>query len=412
MSAPETKVLYLSYDGMTDPLPQSQVLPYLQALSKCGLSFTIISFEKAEVYESNKEHIEALCLASSIHWIPLLYTKKPPVLSTIYDIYRLRNLCVKLIQEQSFEVLHCRSYITAMIGLWMKQKYGTKFIFDMRGFWADERVDGHIWSLGNPLYRRIYNFFKAKEKAYFLNADYTVSLTYAGKNEIMKFDYMQGIASNIDVIPCCVDTDFFSSKTILPLSQINLKQKLGIPQDAYVLGYIGSIGTWYMLPEMLDFFVALKEQDPSAVFLFLTREPPENIIRLAEEKKIDTSSLRILGVSRAEMPLHISLLNASVFFIRPTFSKKASSPTKQGEIMSMSIPIVCNAGVGDGDFVIAKYDAGVVLSEFTKESYNIASKELKQKSFNVAKIRQGAEEFYSLNSGVNHYYTIYQKILG
>ena len=42
------KVLYITYDGMTDPLGQSQVLPYLVGLSEKGYKFTILSFEKKE----------------------------------------------------------------------------------------------------------------------------------------------------------------------------------------------------------------------------------------------------------------------------------------------------------------------------------------------------------------------------
>ena len=32
-------------------------------------------------------------------------------------------------------------------------KNNIPIIFDMRGFWADERIDGHLWSLNNPIYR-------------------------------------------------------------------------------------------------------------------------------------------------------------------------------------------------------------------------------------------------------------------
>ena len=51
-------VLYLSYDGMTDPLGQSQVLPYIIGLSQEGFQFTLISFEKKDRYESHKHIIE------------------------------------------------------------------------------------------------------------------------------------------------------------------------------------------------------------------------------------------------------------------------------------------------------------------------------------------------------------------
>ncbi len=53
-------VLYLSYDGMTDPLGQSQVLPYNKGLSKKGVYFHLISFEKQDrfsKYESTFEKV-------------------------------------------------------------------------------------------------------------------------------------------------------------------------------------------------------------------------------------------------------------------------------------------------------------------------------------------------------------------
>ena len=70
------QILYLSYDGMTDPLGQSQVLPYIIGLTKNGYEFTLISCEKKEKYLENKTIIENICLANNIDWQPLFYTKK------------------------------------------------------------------------------------------------------------------------------------------------------------------------------------------------------------------------------------------------------------------------------------------------------------------------------------------------
>jgi len=39
------KALYLTYDGLTDPLGQAQILPYLLGLETQGMGFVIISFE-------------------------------------------------------------------------------------------------------------------------------------------------------------------------------------------------------------------------------------------------------------------------------------------------------------------------------------------------------------------------------
>ena len=65
----------------------------------------------------------------------------------------------------------------------MKRKYPIKFLFDMRGFWADERVDGEIWNLKSR-FSSGFIISSRKRTSYFLSADASVSLTYNGKNEI------------------------------------------------------------------------------------------------------------------------------------------------------------------------------------------------------------------------------------
>ena len=401
-------ILYLSYDGMTDPLGQSQVLPYLKCLVKEGYQFHLISFEKEERFEQFRSTIQAICDEAGIEWHPLSYTKKPPLLSTIYDVQRMKRLAHQLHRKHHFSIVHCRSYISALVGIGMKKKFGTKFLFDMRGFWADERIDGGIWNLSNPIFKRVYNYFKRKELAFFKEADHVISLTTNGKEEIESWKVFNRKTPKIEVIPCCADLELFDPKKIEP-SQLEAKRKeLQISESDKILGYIGSIGTWYMLPEMLDCFKVMKEKDPHFKFLFVTGEKPGSILNAAKERSIDPSDLIIRSCLHKEVPLFISLFDVSVFFIRPTFSKKASSPTKQGEIMAMGIPLICNAGVGDTDKVVHEYKAGVVLKELNDENYrkmadpaSVYDRELTMK---------GANEFYGLEEGIRRYREVYQKI--
>ena len=132
------KVLYISYDGMTDPLGQSQVLPYLVKLSQSGYQFTLLSFEKKDRYQKEGKIIEAICTSSSINWQPLVFTKNPPILAKIYDRWQMKRKAMQLYKQYRFDMIHCRSYIAAEMGLALKKKTGVKFFFDMRGFWADE----------------------------------------------------------------------------------------------------------------------------------------------------------------------------------------------------------------------------------------------------------------------------------
>lgn len=52
----EKKVVFLSYDGITDPLGQSQILTYLYGVSSNNnYKITIVSFEKSKSYLQNKD---------------------------------------------------------------------------------------------------------------------------------------------------------------------------------------------------------------------------------------------------------------------------------------------------------------------------------------------------------------------
>ena len=264
-------VLDLTYDGITDPLGQSQILPYIFGISsEKNYKITIVSFEKTKNYLNNKDIILNKLKKNNVEWIPLKYTKRPPIFSTIWDIYKLRKAVNKL-KNKGIDIIHCRSYITTLVALVFKKKYKTPFIFDMRGFYADERVDGKIWRLDNFIYKKIYNYFKLKEKEFLQFSDYTISLTKNGKKEILCWNLPN--QSKIKVIPCCTDENLFQIKNIQ-----DARSELGFNKDDYIISYVGSIGTWYMLDEMLDFFKCLKMKKLTAKFFFITKDNPQLIL--------------------------------------------------------------------------------------------------------------------------------------
>ncbi|HWR33667.1 MAG TPA: hypothetical protein VN451_09080, partial [Chitinophagaceae bacterium] len=114
------KILYISYDGMTDPLGQSQVLPYIIELSKQGYRFTVLSFEKKKKYQQEKAIIEKITKENYINWVPLFFSSRPPVLSKIYDRWKLFRKAFQLHRREKFAMVHCRSYIAAEAGLKLK----------------------------------------------------------------------------------------------------------------------------------------------------------------------------------------------------------------------------------------------------------------------------------------------------
>lgn len=404
----EKKILYISYDGMTDPLGQSQVLPYLLKLSERGYKFTLLSFEKKERYYKEKDIIKKIIGDTSIHWVPVFFTKKPPFISKLYDRWQMIRTAIRLHRKERFDLIHCRSYIAAEAGLKLRRKYGVRFLFDMRGFWADERVDNGQWDIGKWLYKKIYSYYKKKEKAFLSEADGIISLTQAGKDYLLSLSEYKHLS--IDVIPCCADLEHFDFNKISKDKQEQLRTELNIGPDKKILTYIGSIGGWYMTDEMFLFFNRLLVKKPEFVMLILTKDPKDDVMANAVRSEVDPSCIRVLYAPREKVPSYLSLSEYCIFFIRPTFSKKASSPTKHAEIMGMGIPVICN-DIGDTGYIINQTGTGVIADSLTASSFDKIINNLPSPvKKNKGEIRQEAFRFFDLQAGANHYEELYKKI--
>lgn len=402
-------VLYISYDGLTDPLGRSQILPYLEGLAQCGHRITILSCEKQDRLARDGEFIRQQCVAAGIIWKPLAYRKHPPLLSSALDTLALQLAAIKLHRERLFDIVHCRSYIPSRAGLALKERFGVRFLFDMRGFWPDEKAEGNSWNLGNPIYRLVYRYFKRLESRLLGSADHIVSLTDAGKVQLLTRPELALAPAPITVIPCCVDFGHFPLAS--PDSRTAARQSLKIGELDAVLVYLGSLGSWYMLGEMLDFFKVYASRHASALFLFITADDPQSIRSAATDRGIDPEMLLILSATRDEVPRLMAAADLGIFFIKPVFSKTASSPTKMGEMLAVGMPIMANLGVGDVGEMIEAIGAGVAIGDFTDASYAHAIDQLDTMASDGSERRERSLPFFDVKLGIARYDLIYRELL-
>lgn len=405
----KARVLYISYDGMTDNLGRSQVIPYLQGLAAEGYEITLLSCEKKERYNSFGKDTLALLRASGINWEHTWYSNKVPVVSKVLDQRALNEKALELASRQRYDIVHCRSYVAAISGLKVKKASGARFLFDMRGFWVDERVEGGLWNRGNPLWNAIYKKFKRIESSLLDNADAIVVLTFSAE-EILR-DRKETLKKHISVIPCAADLDFFSVTSKDQLS--DARSVLNIRKEVFVLGYLGSLGTWYRIEEMMQYFALVRKKYSEAVFLLLTPDDPEIIYAAAEKSAVPKNSLRIHAAVREKVPSLFKAADAGIFFINPSFSKKGSSPTKLGEMLAMGIPVICNSGIGDVDYIINDCKAGIVLPDMSVRSMEASLEKLPVlMELNPALIRQRALPYIDLRIAVEAYSNVYKKLVG
>lgn len=408
MSDDPANVLYISYDGMTDPLGQSQVLPYLQGLSALGHQITIISCEKDERWTVGAAKIKAICRDAGITWRPVTYRKRPPIISPLDNLMRLKRLAVREHRRNPFHIIHCRSYIPGVVGAHLKGRYGTRFLFDMRGFWPDERVDGRLWPQNKALYRQIYRYVKKLETKLLRTADHIISLTEAGKRELLSWPAMERRAVPVTVIPCCTDFDAFKIPTTP--ERLRARAELGIQQTTKIVSYLGSVGTWYMLDEMLDFFAEFSKRESDSKFLFITQDSPQTIEAAAQARRIPAGNILVRAATRDQVPQLMAAADIGLFFIKPAYSKLASSPTKLGEMLAMGLPVVTNGGVGDVEAVLSAMECGVVVETFSADSYVAAAKKLQVLTLDPEEVRRRALPWFDVRSGVDRYNSIYGRL--
>lgn len=396
------RVLYISYDGLMEPLGQSQVLQYLKKLS-ADHEIIILSYEKVADWNDIERRNKVLkdIKSSHLRWFPLRYHKRPSALATVFDLAMGLLISSVLIFRQKIQIVHARSYVPAVIALVLKLIFRKKFVFDMRGFWGDERVDGGLWPEGSSLYRVV----KWLEKKFLLYADTIVSLTHAGVRMMKQFPYLSGRKMCYEVIPTCTNLDLFSKY---------LSTKNNIASNNFTLGYVGSVGTWYLFDEVLETFKILLDLKPEARLLIINRTEHAYIRQRLESLNMPEKSVEIRKVEFQDMPNSLAEIDAGIFFIKPVFSKMASSPTKMGEFLACGIPCLANSGVGDVEEILLDEGVGVVLDDFSitsqKNSINSLLRLVSDPSMN-RKCISTAKKYFSLERGVQRYDNIYKTLV-
>ena len=402
-------ILYISYDGLTDPLGRSQILPYLIGLARRDHVIHVLSCEKPDKVERDRGMVEALCREAGIAWHPLVYHKQPPVLSSAYDLALLRRAAVRLQRRFGFGLTHCRSYIPAAVGLHLKRAYGVPLLFDMRGFWPEEKTEGKSWNLANPLFRLAYRYFKRLERRLLEDSDAIVSLTEASKRELLRRPELRGEAGRITVIPCCVDFAHFGLADAPKRG--SARAALGIAPDTPVLAYLGSLGGNYLLGEMLDFFAAYRSRKAGARFLFVTQGDPAPIRAAARARGIADDALVIRAAGRDEVPGLLAAADLGVAFKQPSFSALGCSPTKMGEMLAVGLPFVANAGVGDVAEMLESTGTGVAIEQFSADGYARALDEVEQATVSADERRTRARACFDVELGIACYDRIYRQLL-
>ncbi|MBW1696457.1 MAG: glycosyltransferase [Deltaproteobacteria bacterium] len=393
-------VLYISYDGLLDPLGYSQVQPYLRQLGLRGVPLRVLSFEKPELCSGPEiKQVKESLTSCGVFWHRLRYHKRPAVLSTLRDIAAGLAVARVLVLRHRIGIIHARSYIAAVIALGLCSVSRVRFLFDMRGFWVEERVEGGLWKKGGLLYRT----FKRLEKKFLQRADAIVILSRRGAEILRGMLPSRRAEPRIEVIPTCVDLTLFRPGPVIKDSKDSLK-----------LVYVGSLGTWYLIEEMVAFFGIVLTRLPESSFTLITPSDPAVLEQAVGKLNLPQGAAEriiVKSVPYSQVPQALAEADCSLFFIRPSFSKQASCATKFAESLACGRPVLINPGIGDHEQYVRSRNLGVVIEEFSQAGFNSALDsllELFQDSSLASRCRSAAAEDFSLAGGAETYLDLYR----
>jgi glycosyltransferase involved in cell wall biosynthesis len=405
------RTLYICYFGLREPLVQTQVLPYLRQLRSENLEVSILTFEPRfqETWTAAEVTKQRAALkAEGISWHFLKYHKWPSLPATLYDMAAGAWTSRGIMRREGISILHARNHVPAVMGAIARKFQRGQLIFDIRGFMPEEYTDAGVWPVNGYLYRGL----KRVERYLLRTADAFVLLTAKARELVFPGctdadDHGRPIA----VIPCCVDFERFERVAQISRESVRAELKLN---DRRVIVYLGSFGGWYMTDEMTEFLAVAHKQDPSTYSLILTQSPRQLVVDQMLRLGIGEHDFLVAQVAPSAVPRYLKAADIAISFIKPCYSKQASSPTKIAEYLASGLPIVCNAGVGDLDELVEANSVGALLREFTTPAYLQALNEIERLRADPGTAerlqRLARNEFDLVEVGGKRYRRLYERL--
>jgi glycosyltransferase involved in cell wall biosynthesis len=405
--------LYICYFGLREPLVQTQVLPYLRELIKDGIEVTLLTFEpdlKNSWDESAANAARDELAAVGIDWHATGYHKRPSVPATAYDVLNGARIVRRLLNRKKFDVIHGRTLLGVLIGAIGRRSSRSKpkLIYDMRGFFAEEYTDAGIWPVNGSLYRtakRVDRWGMEQADGFVVLTEKARSILFPG-SEKTGFD---GLGRPVEVIPCCIDSRRF--ETITEETRAAARDRLGA-KGRHVIAYVGSFGGWYMTDEMIEFFKTARELEPETFILVLTQRDANAVRAKLVENGIGPDDMFVDSVSPENVPDYLSAADVAISFIKPCYSKQASSPTKIAEYLACGLPVISNTGIGDLDTQITEDGVGVLIDSFTPDTFETALQHIKALGdVRTRCIAAARSRFDLVEVGGKRYRRLYKRLL-
>lgn len=401
--------IFITNNGLADHIGTAQVLPYLNGLSQLGHAISVLSVEDRQNWAQFGGDVESRARQSGLDLQPVFRPRgvmlkaerfiRPAILKA-----RLKHL----VHDLSPDLIHCRSYFPLSATMSVSQSAGIPFVFDMRGFWIDQRIEGGNWNPDQPLGRAIVAHFRKAESRAIETAGAIVVLTQDAGDVVQSHPAYRG--APVKVIPCSVDQTAFS---VFADRRVSTRRNLGFDDDELVLVYLGSASGVYRMDLVYRFFNEIRERRGRTRLLMVGSHDGADHRNRARAIGITIApdEMTCMRVPHAEVPDLLNAADMGLSLYVATPSSLGVSATKVGEYLACGLPVLSNVGVGDITRIITDGENGAVLRDDSgAEVKRCADVMLSQSLFGRETIKQQSQDYFSMDRAVASYQQVYRSL--
>jgi hypothetical protein len=179
-----------------------------------------------------------------------------------------------------------------VLALLLKRIFGARFIFDMRGFWVDQRVELGLWREGST----ILHFARWLEAKFLQRADVVFALSSAAVLAMQQWPAVVGRAVRFEVVTTCTDLELFRPPPDGALARRD---------EPLTLGYVGNAGRGYLFEPVLEIYLAIRRIIPEARLKIVNRNDHALIIDQLSAHGIDISAVELIACDYPQVPSEI-----------------------------------------------------------------------------------------------------------
>jgi len=341
------RAILATYDGVLSGPGRSQTVPYARGLADRGHAMMLISYELPERLADTDLVAEVERELGDVPWTRLTWRRSAPG-----DLVAGMRTLRRAARDHRADLIHARGYVPALMARLLHLPY----VFDMRGFWPDERADGGLWKRGGAGHRT----WKRIERSLCKHAASVVVLSKRGRDELRRLGLVPE-PRPVHVVPTCTDLVRFR---VVP-DEDRVPQARGSAPRWVILG---GTSTWYLPEAMLDLGARALARDDAAVLHVLTQDDPEPIVAELARRGVPTERAVVCAVPHADVPRWISGATAGIALLRDAPSKVASCPTKLGEFLACGVPLIVSGRCGDVDELLAAERVGISVADVTADA--------------------------------------------